>query len=115
MSSSIEIINSTDYSISGEISYMTVFCSNKYFFAKPDSYWKSEKYGICPVVEVSAIIKTPRGTFVAKPYLSRGTSHSLFEVAQVRENIFVVRRLTKPDAEKSLHLNAYNSGFLKKM
>jgi len=115
MSSSLEIINSTDYSISGEVSYMTVFCSNHYFFAKPDSNWKSEKRGICPIIEVSAIIKTPRGIFVAQPYFSMGTSQSIFEVVQIRENVFKVKRMRKSNIEKSAILNTYNPNFSEKI
>lgn len=93
MSSPIEIVNSTNYIISGEISYMTVFCSSHYFFMKPNANWRSEKRRIFPVLEVSATIRTPRGTFTAKPFISIGISQNLFEVIQVRENIFQIIRL----------------------
>lgn len=115
MSSPLEIINSTDYIISGEVSYMTVFCSNHYFFVKPHSDWKSEKRGICPIIEVSATVRTPRGLFVAQPYISIGTTHSLFEVVQIRENVFKVVRMRNSNIGKSTILNTYHPTFLEKI
>lgn len=112
MSTPLEIINSTDYIITGEISYMTVFCSNHYFFVKPHTIWKSEKRGICPIIEVSATVRTPRGTFVAKPFISIGTNHSLFEVIQTRENVFKVMRMRNGKNEKPAVLKTYNHNFL---
>lgn len=93
MSNSLEIINSTDHIIKGEISYMTIFCINHYFYVKPHTTWRSEKRGICPIIEVSATVKTPKGTFTAKPFISIGTGHSLFEVVQTKENAFKVIRM----------------------
>jgi len=115
MSSPLEIINSTNHIISGEVSYMTVFCSNHYFFVKPKNNWRSEKRGICPIIEVSATIKTPRGIFVAQPYISIGTTHSLFEVVQIRENVFKVRRVRNSNFQKSPILTTYTSTFLEKI
>lgn len=115
MSSPLEIINSTDYIISGEVSYMTVFCSNHYFFVKPHSDWKSEKRGICPIIEVSATVRTPRGLFAAQPYISIGTTHSLFEVVQIKENVFKVLRVRNSTIEKSAMLDSYNPTFLEKI
>lgn len=115
MSSSLEIINSTDYTISGEVSYMTVFCSNHYFFVKPHSDWKSEKRSICPIIEVSATVRTPRGLFAAQPYISIGTTHNLFEVVQIRENVFKVMKMRKSTIGKSAMLNTYNPTFSKKI
>ncbi|MDP9957305.1 hypothetical protein J2X97_002974 [Epilithonimonas hungarica] len=113
MSSPIEIINSTNYIISGEISYMTVFCSSHYFFVKPNTNWESEKRGICPIVQVSAMIRTPRGVFTAKPFVSIGTAYSSFEVIQTRENVFCVIRSRNTTNEKSVILASSDQIFLK--
>lgn len=93
MSQPLEIVNSTDHFIKGEVTYMTIFCASHYFFVEPNSDWLSEKRGICPIVEISAEIKTPRGTFKAKPFFSIGTKQSRFEVVELRENIFKVLKI----------------------
>lgn len=108
----IEIVNSTNHVISGEISYMTVFCSSHYFSAKPHSAWKAQKRGICPIIEISALVKTPRGTFIAKPYISIGTTHNLFELVQTAENMFRVIRLRNSTVKKAAIINSYNQTFL---
>lgn len=113
MSSSIEIVNSTNYIISGEISYMTVFCSSHYFFMKPNTNWKSEKCGICPIIEVSAIVRTPRGVFTAKPFVSIGTTYSSFEVIQTKENIFSVIKLRNTKNETASALESHDQIFLR--
>ncbi len=112
MSQPLEIINSTDHIIKGEVTYMTIFCASHYFFAKPNSKWRSEKRGICPIVEISAEIKTPRGTFTAKPYISIGTTHSLFEVVELRENVFKVVRMRNAKAGKQVIIKSYEHSFL---
>ena len=93
---------------------MTIFCSSHYFFVKPNSIWKSDKRGICPIVEVSAIVTTPRGTFTAKPYISIGTTHSLFEVVQVKENVFQVVKLKDITEKKRLTYRSYDEAYLVK-
>lgn len=112
MSQSIEIINSTDHIVKGEVTYMTIFCANHYFFVQPNSKWQSEKRGICPIVEVSAEIKTPRGTFMAKPYFSVGTTHSRFEVVELRENVFKVLRMRNAKVVKPIVLKPHGNSFL---
>lgn len=79
--SSLEIINSTNYSISGEISYMTVFCNDVDFTVQPNYTWKSEKR-LCPIVEILAFVITENGVFLAKPFISMGTMHDSFEIVQ---------------------------------
>ena len=108
----LEITNSTDYIISGEVSYMTIFCSSHYFFVKPNTIWRSEKRGICPIVEISAVIKTPRGTFTAKPFMTIGTHHSRFKVVELRENVFKVIRMRNAKVEKQPVLKSYDHSFL---
>lgn len=112
MSQSLEIVNSTDHIIKGEVTYMTIFCASHYFFVKPNSKWRSEKRGICPIVEVSAEVKTPRGTFAAKPYFSVGTTHSRFEVVELRENVFKVVRMRNKKAQKPAVFKTYEHNFL---
>lgn len=115
MSHSLEIVNSTDHIIKGEITYMTVFCPSHYFFVKPNSRWRSEKRGICPIVEVSAEIKTPRGSFIAKPFISIGTTHSRFEVVELRENVFKIMRMRNEKIEKATVFKTYNHTFLEQI
>lgn len=112
MSQPLEIINSTDHIIKGEVTYMTIFCTSHYFFVQPNSKWKSEKRGICPIVEISAEIKTPRGIFLAKPFLSIGTTHSRFEVVELRENVFKVVRMRNADSEKPTVFKTQEHSFL---
>ena len=112
MSQSLEIVNSTEHIIKGEVTYMTIFCTSHYFFAKPNSKWKSEKRGIFPIVEVSAEIKTPRGIFTAKPYITIGTTRSRFEVVELRENIFKVVRMRNVETKKTAIIKNHNHSFL---
>ena len=90
--SSVEVVNSTNYPISGEISYMTVFCSDTDFTVEPNSKWESEKR-ICPIVEILAFVVTPKGVFYAKPFVSIGTTHTLFEVIQTGDFEFRVVKM----------------------
>ena len=112
MSQPLEIVNSTDHSIKGEVMYMTIFCTSHYFFVKPNAKWKSEKRGICPIVNVSAEIKTPRGIFTAKSYITIGTTHSRFEVVELRENIFKVVRMRDVETKKPDVIKTYNHSFI---
>ncbi|TDX84908.1 hypothetical protein [Epilithonimonas xixisoli] len=112
MSQPLEIVNSTDHIVKGEVTYMTIFCTSHYFFVKPNSKWKSEKRGICPIVEVSAEIKTPRGIFTAKPFISIGTTHSRFEVVELRENIFKVIRMRNAETKKPAVIKNHNHSFI---
>lgn len=112
MSQLLEIVNSTDHIIKGEVTYMTIFCTSHYFFVKPNSKWKSEKRGICPIVEVSAEIKTPRGIFTAKSYITIGTTHSRFEVVELRENIFKVIRMRNAETKKPAVIKNHNHSFI---
>jgi len=95
MSSKLEIVNSTDYIITGKISYMFVLFSCHFFFVKPKKKWEADKRKGWPIIEVSAKVRTPRGTFMAKPYISLGTNKGNFEVIQTRENVFKVVRTAK--------------------
>lgn len=112
MPQSLEIVNSTDYIIRGEVTYMTIFCTSHYFFVKPSSGWKSEKRGIFPIIQVSAEIHTPRGIFTAKPYISVGTNYNRFEVVELRENVFKVVRKKNSEAKKLATINTYEQKFL---
>ncbi|WP_312822290.1 hypothetical protein [Epilithonimonas sp.] len=114
MPNSLEIKNSTNYIISGEVSYMTIFCSSHYFFVKPNSIWKSNKRGICPIVTVSAIVKTPRGTFSAKPYLTSGTTQGNFEVVELKENVFKVIKMKSEINEKNSILDIHENKHIEK-
>lgn len=100
MCQSLEIVNSTDHIVKGEINCMAIFCISHYFFMKPNSKWQSDKKRICPIVEVSAEIKTPRGIFIAKPYTSIGTFHGRFEVIELRKNLFKVIRSRNPKVHR---------------
>ncbi len=95
MSSKLEIVNSTDYIITGKISYMFVLFSCHFFFVKPNKKWETAKRKGWPIIEVSAKVRTPRGSFPAKPYISLGTNQGNFEVVQIRENVFKVIRTSK--------------------
>lgn len=112
MPHSLEIVNSTDHIVKGEVTYMTIFCASNYFFVKPNSKWRSEKRGICPIVEVSVEIKTPRGIFTAKPFISVGTSHGRFEVVELKENIFKVVKMKNAETNELKTFKTYKHTFL---
>lgn len=90
--SSIKIVNSTNYPISGEISYMAVFCDDTDFTVEPHSTWQSEKC-IFPIVEILAYVITPAGVFLAKPFISIGTIHNLFEITHTEDCNFRVVKM----------------------
>ena len=96
--SSVEVVNSTNYTISGEISYMSVFCSDNDFTVQPHSTWTSEKR-IWTITEIQAFVVTPAGVFLAKPFISIGTTHHLFEVTHTADCNFRVVKMKNVKAQ----------------
>ena len=99
--SAVEVVNSTNYPISGEISYMTFFSSDIDFTLEPNSVWKSEKH-IRPIVEILAFVITDNGVFLAKSFISLGTIHHSFEVVQNNDSSFRVVKMKKVKEKESI-------------
>jgi hypothetical protein len=98
----VNIVNSTGYSVSGTVSYLSAFCSNDNYGMGPNKSWTASSRGVCLVTEISADVATPGGSVSATPYTSSGTSYSQFAVIQTNDNPLafeVTRRvsLTAPD------------------
>lgn len=88
----VKIANSTNYIVSGKVSYMSVFCSDDNYNVTPFTTWEASSRGVCLLTEISATVKTPNGDIVATPYTSSGTSYSEFAVLQTGPNSFEVTR-----------------------
>jgi len=91
MCSLLEIINRTEYVVTGEISFLTVFFVNQPFFLTP---FKSQisRRRIMPLVKITASVRTPRGIFYIKSSFPWGTYHQSFEIIQQKENIFTIEK-----------------------
>lgn len=90
----VNIVNSTNYIVSGTVSYASVFCSNDAYTVTPYTSWETSR-GVCLVTNISAVVKTPKGDIQATPYTSSGTSYSQFAVFQKGPDSFeVTRRVT---------------------
>lgn len=95
MSSSLEIINSTEYVVTGEVSFLTAFLVNQSFFLTPHNIQTTKKR-MMPVTEITASVRTPRGIFYVKTSFPFGTYHQSFEIVQLRENIFTIDKKIFP-------------------
>lgn len=90
----VNIVNSTKYPAYGVVSYASSFCSNDHYEIAPDKDWTHSR-GICLILEIWAVVKTPKGDIRARSYESTGTSFSQFAIIQVSELEFqVTRRVT---------------------
>ncbi len=91
----VNIFNSTNYIVSGTVSYASLFCSNDDYTVTPHTSWEAKSRGACLVTNISAVVKTPNGEIQATAYSSSGTSYSQFAVIQTGANSFeVTRRVT---------------------
>lgn len=82
----VNITNSTGYSVSGEVDYMSIFCSNDNYGMGPYKSWTASGRGVCLVTQITANVSTPGGNVTATPYTSSGTSYSQFAVIQTNDN-----------------------------
>jgi hypothetical protein len=90
----VDIHNSTNFIVRGEVKYLSRFCSNDEFWITPNTHW-SHSRGVCLIYEIEVTVRTPSGDVPAKRYESSGTSYSKFAVIQVGPNEFeVTRRVT---------------------
>ena len=85
----IAVINSTQYFISGRVSFRT--CYGRNFHIGIDKTWTGSGRGICLIREINATVHTDNGDIIAKPYTSIGTSYSQFSVIHRDGNYHVVR------------------------
>jgi hypothetical protein len=93
----VNIVNSTNFSVSGTVSYASVFCSNDNYGMGPNKSWTASGRGVCLVTEISATVDAPGGSVTATPYTSSGTSYSQFAVIQTNDNPYafeVTRRVS---------------------
>lgn len=89
----VEIKNSTNYIVSGKVSYASIFCSDDNYNVTPLTTWKASSRGVCLLTKISATVKTPNGDIVATPYESSGTSYSQFAIIQTGPSSFAVTRI----------------------
>lgn len=100
----VKIYNSTQFIVSGEVDYMSVFCSDDNYDVTPDTAWEAKSRGVCLLTKITATVKTPSGEVKASPYKSSGTSYSKFAVISLGQNKFAVTRVVSSvegDAEDS--------------
>ncbi len=95
----VKITNSTNYVVSGKVSYMSIFCSDDNYTVSPNTMWEASSRGVCLLTEITATVKTPNGNIVATPYTSSGTSYSNFAIIQTGANSFAVTRIVNLLAE----------------
>ncbi len=96
----VKIHDSTNFNVSGKVSYMSIFCSDDNYSATPSTTWEASSRGVCLVTKITATVKTPDGDITASPYTSSGTSYSQFAVINTGGNTFAVSRVvtsTKDD------------------
>ena len=97
----VNISNSTNFNVSGTVSYASIFCSNDSYSVTPLTSWQASSRGVCLLTEVSAIVRTPNGDIVATPYTSSGTSYSQFAIIQTGPTSFeVTRRVSLTEKEE---------------
>lgn len=89
----VKIHDSTNYNVSGKVSYMSIFCSDDDYSATPSTTWQASSRGVCLLTKITATVKTPNGDIVATPYTSSGTSYSQFAVINTGGNTFAVTRV----------------------
>jgi hypothetical protein len=103
----VHIVNSTNFTVSGTVSYMSIFCSNDNYSIGPNASWTASSRGVCLVTEISAVVQTSGGNVQASAYTSSGTSYSQFAVVQTGTTSFAVTRLVSgaEDAAPSDHVD----------
>ena len=97
----VKITDSTQFNVSGKVTYASIFCSDDNYSATPYTTWSASSRGICLVTEISATVKTPDGDIVATPYSSSGTSYSQFAVIQTGPGKFEVTRRVSAFEDKT--------------
>lgn len=97
----VHIHNSTRYTVTGKVSYMSMFCADDKYEVFPFDTWTAKSRGVCLLTKITATVHLEDGTEAeARPYQSSGTSYSGFAVVQLSENTFAVSRLvTGTDAD----------------
>lgn len=88
----VNIINSTNYTVNGQVNYRSAFCSDDDYTVNTGSSWTADSRGVCLVTQVTAVVQTPNGAIYATPYESSGTSYSQFAVLQTSPTTFEVTR-----------------------
>lgn len=89
----VRITNSTNYLVTGKVSYMSIFCSDDEYSVAANSTWEASSRGVCLLQNISAVVVTPNGEVFATPYSSSGTSYSQFAVIQTGTDSFAVTRI----------------------
>ena len=88
----VSILDSTNYTATGTVSYLSLFCSNDDYTVGSLATWTAGGRGVCLVTEISAVVQTPNGNIQASPYTSSGTSYSQFVIIQTSPTSFEVTR-----------------------
>lgn len=91
----VTIVNSTQFTASGRVEYLSSLCSDDDYIVSPNATWTHSR-GLCLITKITATVRTSNGDVVAAPYTSSGTSCSQFAIIQTGRNQFeVTRRVTK--------------------
>lgn len=65
-------------------------------------------------IVILKIVKTPRGTFSAKPHITTGTTQGKFEVVELKENVFKVIKMKSEINEKNSILDIHENKHIEK-
>lgn len=82
----VTIINYTDKSVRGKVSYMSAFCGDDKFTVAAGATWTASSRGVCLVTKVS------NDDGIGKPYESTGTSFSMFGIYTTDNGSRIYRR-----------------------
>ena len=79
-----KIKNNTEYTISGEVQYISFLCSDDSYTVKPGETWSASSRGVCLIDAITgstrgAVGKNGEKTHVVS-YSSTGTSYSVFQI-----------------------------------
>jgi hypothetical protein len=88
----VSIVNSTNYTASGKVSYASIFCSDDNYTVGPNSTWTASSRGVCLVTKITATLSVFGTDYQATPYESSGTSYSQFAIIQTGATTFEVTR-----------------------
>lgn len=88
----VSILNTTQYTGTGEVKYLSFFCSSDHYKVLSLKTWKAKNRGVCLVTKITADVWTPGGEIAATPYTSTGTSYHRFAIIQTGKNSYAVVR-----------------------
>jgi hypothetical protein len=102
----VQVTDSTNYTCTGEINYLSVFCSNDQYVVDAGHTFTGPDRGVCLVDKITATVQTANGDVEATPYTSSGTSYSQYAIVQIGSDSFQVIRITGDSETMSAGTNA---------